>query len=299
MDRDRAARRRHTGGIWTLGAAAVILVSLGTGVASGAFSVSDEQKFIPYKVFGDVTASCGHGQHVNFGGFKTEYNAVPFDIKLWPASMGPLGKDTNKWSTVAASPTSKGGKLTSIAYCQGGAEPTVVRKRKVVLESAANDALQNVSVTCPKGKNVIGGGWSARTSTPLYYDYENSQPYLDIMALQRTSARTWQVSVVNQTTKSHPVTAIALCGKGAAPKASVATEHVPLYTTKTATATCPGKSNLVFGGFRSDFDNLSGRNAFILGFYRSSEKAITVRGGQNGIPPNNKAAKLQAFAYCR
>ncbi|MFN8160121.1 MAG: hypothetical protein U0R52_03640 [Solirubrobacterales bacterium] len=266
--------------------------------AFGDLSSSSEQKFIPRNVFGDVTASCSHGQHVNFGGFKLDYS-LPLDFKLWPASMGPLGKDTNKWSTVAASPTIKGGKLTSIAYCQGGAEPTVVRKRKIVLESAANDAFQNVSVTCPKGRNVIGGGWAARTSNPLNFDPENSQNRLNIMGLQRTSSRTWQVTVVNQTTKSHAVTAIALCGKGAAPKTSVATERVPLYATKTATATCPGDSEVVFGGFRGDFDNLSGRNDFILSFYRSSKKAITVRGAQNGIPPNDKAGKLQAFAYCR
>ena len=195
--------------------------------ALGAFSSSSEQKFIPYNVFGDVTASCPHNQHVNFGGFKTD-TAVHVDAKLlWPASMGPVGKDTNKWSTVAASPSTKGGKLTSIAYCKAGAEPTVVRRRKIVLQSAANDALPNVSATCPQGKNVIGGGWSARTASPSTTTTEDSQPYVDIMALQRTSARTWQVSVVNDTAKQHAVTAIALCGKGAAPKTSVATEMFP------------------------------------------------------------------------
>ncbi len=53
------------------------LWSIGAGAALGAFSRSSEQKFIPYNVFGTVTSSCPHGQHVNFGGFKTD-TIVPF-----------------------------------------------------------------------------------------------------------------------------------------------------------------------------------------------------------------------------
>ncbi|MGZ8667432.1 MAG: hypothetical protein ACXWZM_10030, partial [Solirubrobacterales bacterium] len=284
-----------------LGVIVLALGSLGAGAALGALSENSEQKFIPYNVFGDVTASCGHRKHVAFGGFKTD-TIVPFQAKqnLWPASMGPVGRDTNKWSTVAASPSIGGGKLTSIAYCKAGNEPKVVRKRKIVLQSAANDELRKVSVTCPPGKNVIGGGWAARTASPLYFT-DDSQPYLNIMGLQRTSNRTWQVSVVNQRPKQHAVTAIALCGKGAAPKTSVATVNFPSRssTMKTATATCPGKTEVVFGGFKGDFDSLSGRNAFIFSFYRSSKKAISVRGGQNYVFGNTQTPKLQAIAYCR
>jgi hypothetical protein len=212
--------------------------------------------------------------------------------------MGPEGKDTNKWTAVAASPGLQGGKLDSIAYCKAGKEPKIVRKTKLVLQSAANDTFRSVTATCPQGTNVIGGGWSARTSDPKYGP--NGQPRVDIMALKRTSNRTWQVSVVNYLDTQQKVTAIALCGKGTAPKTSVATEMVPaLAGMKTATATCPGKSEVVFGGFQGTYDDLSGRNAFVFSFYRSSKDAISVRGGQNYIPPNNKASKLQAFAYCR
>ena len=90
------------------------------------------------------------------------------------------------------------------------------------------------------------------------------------------------------------MTAIALCGKGAAPKTSVATVKFPASgssTMKTATATCPGKTEVVFGGFRGDFDDLSGRNAFIFSFYRSSKKAISVRGGQNYVFGNTQVTQ--------
>ena len=134
MDRDRAARSRRTGGIWTLGAAAVMLVSLGAGVAYGAFSVNDEQKFVPYGVFGTVTASCPHGQHVNFGGFKTDtkvnFGGQPL---LFPASTGPEGKDTNKWSSVAASPrpTGRQAELDRLLQGRQGAEGRQANEARV------------------------------------------------------------------------------------------------------------------------------------------------------------------------
>jgi len=293
----RGTRRKRA--IRSLAVAALALGSVGASVALGALSQNEEQKFLPYNVFGDVTASCPHKQHIAFGGFKTD-TKVGFGTPnplLFPASMGPIGKDTNKWSTVAASPAFSGGKLSSIAYCKGGDEPKVVRATKIVLQSAANDEYRKVQVSCPKGRNVIGGGWAARASSPLYGPA--GQPRIDIMGLRRTSNRTWEVSVINATTSGQvAVTAIALCGKASAPKSATATEMVPAFNgTKDATATCPKGTEVAFGGFQGDYDDLSGRNAFILSFYRSSKRAITVHGGQNYLG-GTAASKLQAFAYC-
>jgi hypothetical protein len=279
--------------------AALALGSVGASVALGALSQNEEQKFLPYNVFGDVTASCPHKQHIAFGGFKTD-TKVGFGTPnplLFPASMSPIGNDTNKWSTVAASPALSGGKLSSIAYCQAGDEPKVVRVRKIVLPSAANDEYRTVSATCPQGRNVIGGGWAARASSPIYGS--EGQPRVDIMGLKRTSNRTWEVSVVNAKPTQQAVTAIALCGKAKAPKTVTASENIPaLNGTKNVTATCPKGTEVAFGGFQGDYDRLSGRNAFIFSFFRSSKRAITVRGGQNYVATNDKASKLQAFAYC-
>ena len=68
-----------------------------------------------------------------------------------------------------------------------------------------------MSVSCPPGMIVIGGGWSATAANPL------AQGALAIMGLQRTSDRTWQVAVTNFTGGQAGVTAIALCGKGKTP----------------------------------------------------------------------------------
>jgi hypothetical protein len=168
-----------------------------------------------------------------------------------------------------------------------------VRKKKIVLPSAANDEFRKVSVTCPAGKNVIGGGWAAQTSTL------SDQHKVDIMGLQRTSPRTWQVSIENATGKQQAVTAIALCGQESAPKTVTATQHIPANNaTKTATATCPTGTVAVFGGFRGDYESLSGRNAFIFSFKLASKRAISVLGGQNYVSGNTQSSTLKAFAYC-
>jgi hypothetical protein len=284
------------------GSVALVLAlgSIGAGAAFGAFTEDHEQVLVHYNVFSDANAKCGRGSHVNFGGFKTD-TKVPFGsgAVVWPATMAPKGNDTNQWSTVATTYSAVyQSKLTSIAYCKAGKEPKVVRHTQVVLQSAANDQFRNVSVSCPRGKNVIGGGWSAKApeATGL-----NGQNRLNIMGLKRTSNRAWQVSVINETRTSQRVTAIALCGKGGAPRTSVATVNFPSRdsTSKTATATCPGNTEVVFGGFKGDYDTLSGRNAFIFSFYRSSKKAISVRGGHNYLYGNTQSPKLQAIAYCR
>ncbi len=55
----------------------------------------------------------------------------------------------------------------------------------------------------------------------------------------------------------------------------------------------------MFGGFQGDYDILSGRNAFIFSFALTSDREITVKGGQNLVEGNNQSSKLTAIAYCR
>lgn len=231
MTKSRMARLRTWMRALSLAAVgAVALGSIGLGAALGAFSKDSETRVIPYDKYVDATAKCGRDKRVNFGGFNVHME-VPLGGPTnytWPASMGPKGSDTDKWSVSAEASGTSGGKVTSYAYCKAGKEPKVVRRKQVVLPSAANDEYRKVRVSCPEGRIVIGGGWAAQTSTAA------TQHYLDIMGLQATSKDTWQVSVVNYTGAQQGVTAIALCGKGSAPKAVTATQKVPpLSTNKT------------------------------------------------------------------
>jgi hypothetical protein len=279
----------------------VVLAALGTiglGVALGDFSQDSDSKPVVYNTSQDATAKCPPKQHVSFGGFKVD-TTVPFGGLrgyTWPQSMGPKGSDTDKWSVAAEnSGSAKDGKVSSYAYCQGGAEPKVVRKSQLVLPSAANDEFRSVEVGCPGSKNVIGGGWAA--VTPQL----NKQHTVDIMGLQRTSDHTWEVSVINDSGVQQKVTAIALCGKGNAPKTVTATEHIPNNptATKDAVATCPHGTEARFGGFKGDYDRLSGRNAFIFSFALHGDGAIKVHGGQNYDGVNTESSTLKAFAYCK
>ncbi|HEY7151451.1 MAG TPA: hypothetical protein VH391_07195 [Solirubrobacterales bacterium] len=296
MTKPGMARRRNRVRILSFLAVAVVgLGSIGLGVATGKFTKDSETRVIPYDKYVEATGKCGE-KHVNFGGFNV-HTEVPLGGPknyTWPASMGPKGGDTDKWSVSAEASWSDGGKVSSYAYCKGGKEPKVVRNTKIVLPSAGNDEYRNVQVSCPAGRIVIGGGWAAQASTAA------KQHYVDIMGLQATSKDTWQVSVVNYTGGQQRVTAIALCGKGGAPKEVKATQRVPpLNTNKTVRATCPSGKDVVFGGFQGDYDNFSGRNAFIFSFSLTSDREITVKGGQNLVSGNNQSSKLTAIAYCR
>ena len=146
------------------------------------------------------------------------------------------------------------------------------------------------------GDRRFGGGWAAQTSTAA------TQHYLDIMGLQRTSKDTWQVSVVNATGTQQGVTAIALCGKGSAPKTVTATQKIPAVNgsnSKTVTATCPSGKEAVFGGFEGDYmispaatPSSSASRSPQSGRSRSREGGTAWEG-------NNQASRLTAIAYCR
>jgi hypothetical protein len=274
----------------------VVIGLVGLGVAFAGLKGVQDSKPIPYNTAQDATATCPAKEHVRFGGFKID-TTVPLGGPsgyTWLESMGPKGSDTDKWSVSAEnSGAAKDGKVTSYGYCSKGAEPKVVRKSDIVLPSAANDEFRDVTAKCPGKLNVVGGGWAAKTPEL------SKQHYLDIMGLQRTNARTWQVSVVNDTGVQQKVTSIALCGKQKAPKTSTDTEHIPaLNGKKDAVATCPKGTEALFGGFQGDYDSFSGRNAFVFTFTRQGDDAIKVHGGQNYISGNTESASLKAFAYC-
>lgn len=66
-----------------------------------------------------------------------------------------------KWSVLVGNRTFTQGQVTSLAYCAKGKAPKVVRHNQVILSGAGSPTIAASTATCPKGKVVIGGGWSA------------------------------------------------------------------------------------------------------------------------------------------
>ncbi|MFN8161959.1 MAG: hypothetical protein U0R52_13040 [Solirubrobacterales bacterium] len=278
----------------------IALGTIGLGAAFGAFSKEANTVTIAYGTAADATASCGGGKHVNFGGFRTDTDGDPLygGPVAWPGAMGPLGNRTDKWSVEgAANPNfhDKGGRVTSIAYCRAGKAPKVVRNKGIVLPSVKNGGeVRKVSATCPKGRTVIGGGWSAQAANPL------AQGALAIMDLERTTSRKWQVGVTNLTGGQQGVTAIALCGVGSPPTEKDANVLVHENHDATATARCPRGKQVVFGGFRGQANELTGINAFIFDFYLAGDDKIKVYGAHTLVGPAIRdVSHLTAIAYCR
>jgi hypothetical protein len=276
--------------------AAATLGTLALAVALANFSQDSNTKNVPYNVKVDANAKCHGDKHVNFGGFKTNTkgDSLYSGPIVWPGAMAPKGSDTDKLSVEGSSNSVNGGRLTAIAYCKGGGEPKIKKKTDIVLPSAANDDLRQVKAKCPSDKYVIGGGWSAEATAA------NQQQKLAIMGLERTTNRTWQVSVTNDTGAQQAVTAIALCGNTRSPTEKETTVDVHETDDATATAQCPQGKEVVFGGFRGDFHLLSGINAFVFKFFLAGDDEIKVYGAHNFVGPNDDdVSDLTAIAYCK
>ncbi len=298
-ERGGALRRRA----WLLVAlTTAALASLGAMDALGAFTTETDTRTASPNTVADPLASCDNGQHVHFGGFKTDNgddnnpNGDPGEPRVWPAAMAPKGSDTNKLSVAGAEQMpSMTGHITAIAYCKGGAKPVIKRNTDLVLPSANNDELRKVKVSCPNGKRVIGGGWSAIAGNP------SEQGALALMGLQRISNSTWQVTVTNDTGGQFAVTAVALCGKQPSPKVADVAKTVNEGTSATATAKCPQGTSVVFGGFKGQFvyDYLESVAVFTWDFWRSSprEISVTATNPHVGSYPYN-SGKVHAIAYC-
>lgn len=268
------------------------LATLGVAVALGAFTTEQSQKVVPYNVFTDVTAACQHGQHLAFGGFKTN-TKVSFGTgaDVWLASAAPNSSAT-KWTVDGSNVTVVDeGKITSLAYCEKGTAPKVVSAKHIILPSA-NEVPQKTSVSCPGGMVVVGGGWAAKATTP------KGQNVIDIMGLQRTTKSTWQVSVINDSGAQTPVTAYALCRKEKAPVAVSVHKDVHSSATATATATCPKGKSVIFGGMQGMVDGNSGANAYPFAFYLATARSIAVTAGENGVAPYDQVGTVTAIAYC-
>jgi hypothetical protein len=270
--------------------------SLAVAVAFAGFTQDSDTRAVPYNTTADANANCGR-KHVNFGGFKADTPSRTFvtDQRLWPSAMAPNGNDTDKWSAVASNDSFKEGRITSIAYCKGGAEPKVKRKTEIILPSAANNEARTAEVACPGDKYVIGGGWSARTGDPL------AQDQLGLMGLERTAnGHNWKVSVYNATGAQQRLTAIALCANRRTPTTKKTTVDVHEGDDATATAECPRGKEVVFGGLRAAYNILSGKNNFVRKFFLAGDDQIKVYGFHNTVAPGfNDVSYLTAIAYCR
>jgi hypothetical protein len=273
----RASRVGRRGGVV---AAVVVLICLVLAVPVSAFvSRSVHTAVVPANLphieNQSVRASCPPGTHVQFGGFASRYVGV----------TGIRRTADDQWTVDAlVGPRDPADiyvpKVSSIAYCGSGPVPFKVA------HATRFEVIGTATVACPAGTVVMGGGFATSPDSPV-----------DILALERIAPDRWQVSVERTGTPLYPprrmiLTAVAYCGTGRPPKlvkAHVRSKPQGQTTQRTAIASCPAGTKLVFGG-------VIDRVAFVTTMKVRRSNANSWRA--NGyIDPHG--GYITALAYCR
>jgi len=234
-----------------------------------------------------VTSQCPKGK-VAFGGWSAEVDPA---AGTGVATLGLERASKRAWSATGTNPGEGAADLTSLAYCGKAKKLTEVRATTVVGPIGQATA----TATCPRKKSVRMGGFTGQLDA-------DADPAVQPTAMVRPSKRTWQVTGVNTgEDDGGTLEAIAYCGKGPKLKQVAATTSVPPVSDLEATATCPKRKRLAFGGIQgdidlSDFDPLAVPHAM----RRSSKRSWTATGanfagvGDDPASPGN----LTAYAYC-
>ena len=257
--------------------------------ALAAFSPVSVTKVSKWPTPVSVTAPCGNGKHVTFGGFKTNTDLSVNHAWGFPDASAPIGTDVDKWSVKGAAEfVGKDSTFTSIAYCSTGAKPTVVRGTKTAPGSTEGRF---------HGRGQLPAGEDAHRRRRF-----SASGRVIVVGLERAGTRAWQVSVISREDFAIKVTAVAVCGGGAKP---VAVEQRVLVKENapnggTATAECPTGKQVVFAGLRAEYKVLSGKNALPTGLWRPTAKTVRATAVFNGTAPDfNQSSELVAIAYCR
>ncbi|NLN69488.1 MAG: hypothetical protein GX142_01685 [Chloroflexi bacterium] len=225
-----------------------------------------EQISIPSQSTGFKTLTCPSGSMVVSGGFSHDSG-----IYVWQSI-----KSDNGWRITATNSHTKTRKLTITATClfnSNGTSSAAIQEKP----AKAND-LTKITVSCPSGSLITGGGWAVENNTPI--TVTNSSK----------SENGWQIEIFNSTSKLPKVTAYAICMSGV-PGATYQMENakndVPPNSTAGANKICPSESNLTGGGFSIDRE---------LVLYHS---AIDGDGWINFVSnPTGEEKRLDTFAIC-
>ena len=228
-----------------------------------------------------VTATCPRGQNVTSGGVIAQFD-VAHDAIVYPTGMRKTA--AGSWSVYGSSlSTTRGSQLTAVAYC-ANVNPVITATKTVKVREGQSGA---ATATCPAGTVVVGGGFNTRA----FPHFE------DVKGMERRTARTWRVTILNITGGGTSITAIAYCGHGAVPVMRAHAIRIASGGGGTVRARCPAGTQLLFGGEVSAAPGVAVKLAHVFPFRFSAESKTSwaVAAGNGG----GTAGTLTALAYCR
>jgi hypothetical protein len=191
-----------------------------------------EQVNIPANATQDRTVTCPSGSIVTSGGFSHQSG-----IRVWHST-----KEGNGWRIFATNTQGSARTLTVTATClfnTGGSSTMNTGQQNI----AAND-FTRLTVTCPAGSLVTGGGWNIGTTTTALNVYQSNR--LD---------NGWQIYVNNPTSDTPQVSVHVICMSGASGSTSQEVNPdnvVPANSTASAEKFCPAGRFVTGGGYVMD-----------------------------------------------
>jgi hypothetical protein len=179
---------------------------------------------------------------------------------------------------------------SSIALAAGGSSAKV---------TIAPNKVASATATCPKGKGVVAGGFGSPSFNP-----RNNGPGAVRIASKRVGKRKLETSGFNFGQQSGQVESLAYCAKmGLAVRVASEKTYVAPSSVNAAIATCPGRSEVIGGGFASPGFSPNGPQIVTLTSKRARKNQWRVEGYNTGDNGNGSSqdphpGTLIAYAYC-
>ncbi len=161
------------------------------------------------------------------------------------------------------------------------AAPTTTATRAVTISPRTSAAAK---ARCPRGTRPAFGGFKA--------DYGRAGGALPTG--MGASGRVWRSGAANSSEDPHAIRSFAYCSKHARFEVRSSSSSVPASAVKTVTATCPRRTQLLAGGYRSQIDPTDAEPVVLVTAMRRSGRrslAITAVGIKLG-------GRTTAIAYC-
>jgi hypothetical protein len=236
---------------------------------------------------GTATSECPKGTKVAFGGFTGGVGTEPTNAGITLVGLERSSK--RDWSASVVNLNGGAGNATSTAYCTK--VPKLKEARGTV--TIPSFGTGTASATCPRKKSVRLGGFSAQ------FDFGDIEPAVVATGLRRVSKRTLQVTGSNFSEQgSGTLEAIAYCGKG--PKLTEATASASVAENQHAgaTAQCPKKTKLAFGGYNVEVDFTDFNPVLVLDGLVSPSKRSWTASATGAGDLNADPGTLTSYVYC-
>jgi hypothetical protein len=241
---------------------------------------------------------CPNNTHATGGGLAVVTGSNPATqggTQTHPQTNYPPGK--MKWRAGASSLSGEpAANLTAYVRCENKSFGKITARveRSTTLASGIG---RTISVVCPAGTQVLGGGYSV-SPTFSASAKNNTTSKMAILQSRRTSASSWTVSALNPSQPTSQLTVSALCEKNGK-QISTKTAFSPLAgkSRQTVTAKCSGKQHVDAGGFSVTplFSNV-GVPVVDTSFPSDSQSWRVEVYGPANIPTGSG---ITAFAYCK